>query len=500
MTASINLAWKTPGPISTAFMRAEADAILLNGPIGSAKTSTCGVKMLNFAAAQWPSRTRRMHNDRGELVPVRRFRACVIRDTYRNLWRSTLKTWWERVPQEAGKWAGAENGPCSHDIQFQLPDNTIVDFHADFVAIGDNAAEEVMRGYEPTLFYLNEMDMLKADVFTYASGRTGRFPPLEDGGPRWHGIIGDLNAPELHNWSYDEFFKSSPEDLAARGIKLFRQPSGLSPHAENRQNLIPDYYERQLRMNANKPWYINRMIKNIPGYSRDGKPVYLDEYSDDLHVKPGLVWFPHLPLQVGLDAGLNPAAIFGQQLPNGRWHVVAEFIGETGTGGMRFGKGLAVFIRQTFPGVRKITGYADPSAQHGNDKKAGEKSWIEIVAKETGIIIRPAPTNNLLPRLEAVRLPLTRLIDGQPGFLLSDACPKLRAGFNATYRFKRVRPGEESYHETPEKNEASHPHDALQYLCAGGGEHVAVHERHTVQRQALQQAQHIHDWNPLDQS
>jgi hypothetical protein len=166
----------------------------------------------------------------------------------------------------AGEWNGAENGPAKHVTTFQLPDQTKVLFQIDFIAIGENAVEDVMRGYEPTAFFLNELDLLAEDVLTYARGRVGRYPDMEEGGPSWYGILADCNAPERTSWLYQNIFTNTPPD-----VLLLRQPSALSEDAENISNLPPGYYTKQL---ANqKQWYIDRMIKNKPGASRDGKPV-----------------------------------------------------------------------------------------------------------------------------------------------------------------------------------------------------------------------------------
>ena len=76
-------------------------------------------------------------------------------------------------------------------------------------------------------------------------------------------------------------------------------------------------------------------------------------------------------------------------------------------------------------------------------------------------------------RREAVAAALNRLIDGDPGLLLSPACTSLRKGFVGGYHYRRVRAGAnpDTYYESPVKNTYSHPHDALQYLLLGGGEH-----------------------------
>src|SRR4051812_27103138 len=66
---------------------------------------------------------------------------------------------------------------------------------------------------------------------------------------------------------------------------------------------------------------------------------------------------------------------------------------------------------------------------------------------------------------------LRRLVDLKPGRMISPACKVLRKGFAGGYHFKRVKvTGDERYHDTPNKNEFSHVHDALQYALSGGGE------------------------------
>ena len=73
---------------------------------------------------------------------------------------------------------------------------------------------------------------------------------------------------------------------------------------------------------------------------------------------------------------------------------------------------------------------------------------------------------------------LNRLIDGSPGLQISPHCGMLRKGFTGGYHFKSARSGNgATYSETPNKNQYSHPHDALQYLLLGGGEHNVVMNR-----------------------
>jgi hypothetical protein len=58
------------------------------------------------------------------------------------------------------------------------------------------------------------------------------------------------------------------------------------------------------------------------------------------------------------------------------------------------------------------------------------------------------------------------MTDGAPSVQLSPNCKTLRKGFNGAYKYRRLQiAGEERFTEKPDKNEFSHPHDALQYVA-----------------------------------
>lgn len=250
--AKIDLDWAPPGPVAIEFMKAMRLFQILNGPVGSGKTTTVATKIIFLAAMQ----------KRSPRDGVRRFKICAVRQTYRQLWSTTIPSWWDRVPKEAGEWTGAVGGPATHRVTFDFLGER-VELIVEFVAIGDNRVEDILRGYEVTAFWLNELDLLEFAVVEYCASRTGRYPKMIDGGPAWHGILADCNAPELTNWLYREVFSRPPEALKARGIDLFRQPSGLDPAAENLRNLPPGYYEGQLPLMTDHT--ADRMVRNIAG-------------------------------------------------------------------------------------------------------------------------------------------------------------------------------------------------------------------------------------------
>ena len=474
--SGLSLRWKPPGPVCDGFMQSRAKVHGINGPIGSGKTSTALMKIIMLGVQQQPS----------TVDGVRKVKVCVVRDTYRNLWKTTIPSWWKWVSQDTGDWVGAVNNPAKHTIRFQLPDKTMIELIVEFVAIGDNAAEDVMRGYEPTAFYLNEADLLAEDVLPFSRGRAGRYPGMNEGGPTWFGVFMDFNAPEFDTWLDNMAYEDPPA-----GFEFFFQPGAFDPGAENLENLPPGYYEDQ--MVGQPDWYLHRMIHNKRGYSRNGKPVYT-EFNDRIHVAESeLQAVGGIPLVLGLDAGMTPAATVHQRLPNGQWRALDELVpGHMGPSA--FGEHLARMLKDRFEGF-SITAWADPSAAFGG--QGDDKDWITIVSAKSGIKIKPAPSNNLTPRLDAVRLPLGRMIDGvHPGLIISPRCKILRRGFNSGYKIRRLQGAEGRFAELPEKNEFSHPHDAVQYALLGGGEYHEVMGRKKANEGGPRQTSAITEDNP----
>lgn len=509
--SGIRLEWKTPGPVADAFLSSRDFVDALMGPVGAAKTTTALVRHIDMAQEQRPSpRDGHIH-----------FKACVITKTYRTLWKNLLPSWWNIVPKETGTWHGSDGGPGMHRIPFQRGDGPIIQFHADFIAIGENRAEDVLRGYEPTVFLIEEADLHDFDVFQYCVTRCGRFPKMIDGGPSYRGVTLIFNAPDTDNWTYKVCVEQqTPEgkpigalsyvdretgETIRVAVRFFRQPSGMSPAAENLHNLPSGYYEAQ--MMVLEGWLADRMVHNKFGYSRDGMPVY-KEFNDGLFVAADeLAPIRGLPLILGLDGGGSPAAVVKQHRHDGQWRTLDEICTEHGTGPERFGDALNRLLSDRYAewavaqprhpweatggDFRAILAAADPSCFYGDDKQSeNDRAWAYKVQKVTGLTLRAAPTNALLPRLSAVRQSF-RLIDGHvPGYLLSPRCPVLRKAYNSHYRYMKIKaPGAARYAVEPEKNNWSHVADADQYAQLTFGETYATEGRTEARRNVPRPAQ-----------
>ena len=465
-----------PGPVAARFLADRSRVCAIMGPVGSGKSTVCIFKML-FAAIQQPV---------GPISGLRRARWAVIRNTYPELRTTTIRSWHQWVPQNLGRWQS--EGPPTHVVNFNVPGGP-VELEVMFMALDSEEDVKKLLSLELSGAWINEAREVPMAVLDRLTERLPRFPPHNDGGVACPQIILDTNAPDIDSDFYRLFEETKPP-----GYMLYKQPSGRSAQAENLHNLAPDYYQAAA---VNKTALDLRVyIDGLYGYSRDGKPVF-PEFDDTVHVAgQELLPVRELPLIIGLDAGLTPAAVIKQRLPDGQWRALDELVAEQGAGigPNRFGDMLNRLLRERYEGMKAV-GWCDPSAAYGADNEAGESSWLETVANVTRIPIRAAPSNQLTLRLEAVRLPMAQLIDGRkPGYLLSPRCRVLRKAYNSGYKFKRLKlAGREAWHDLPDKNEFSHVADADQYAMLGGGELMEVMGRDKGRREHRRQQEAIPD-------
>jgi hypothetical protein len=224
-------------------------------------------------------------------------------------------------------------------------------------------------------------------------------------------------------------------------------------------------------MQGKREEWIKVNLANQYGLVTDGKPVH-PEYRDDVHCRD-FELIPGLPIYIGLDFGLTPAATFAQRTVMGQWRLSHELV-TTDTGVIRFANLLKKFINENFSGyqIAKITG--DPA---GDQRQAGdsEERTVFQLLEANDIKATPADTNDFARRTESLNEPLRRMIDGQPGFIIHSRARVTRKGLQGGYKFRRLKvAGEERYEDKPVKSAESHPVESAHYLCMGGGESTAM--------------------------
>lgn len=472
--------WESPGPVSTAFVDTDAPVSVLMGPAAGGKTITSlqrGV-MMGFRMP--------------EVEPgLRRARFLVMRQRMTDMEGSTLPSWFGWFPRAMGSFAGKEGSPKRHHLTLAHPRGGRVELEVHFRGIGEQSVDDALRGFEFSYGYVDECDLMPEDVMATLIKRAGRYPSETLAiNPRQ--VWGSCNAPEPDNWVVERLMDDPPP-----GWRLYRQPSGLSPAAENLAVLGADYYRKQAAVLP--PYERKRFVENIPGVTRGEATVY-PEFNPDLHVAGAPVpVLPGRPVLLGLDGGGTPAAVAWQEAPNGQWRALAELSthqkeGGSVTGPNRFGEALARLLGERFRDVA-VEGIADPSSAFGADRAAGEASWLEIVGRVAGIRIRPAPTNDPTPREEALRLPMGRLIEGRhPGLLVDGRCPLLIRALSRDYRYA-ITAGRRA--ERPMKNWASHLVEAGQYALLDGGAFHQVMARQARRGDAFRPALAATEFNPF---
>lgn len=416
----------------------------------------------------------------------RHSRGAIIRNTFPMLTTTTIKTWHQWLPKSLGNWKAS--GPPTHHI---IDDK--IDMEVLFLALDSPEDVNKLLSLELTWAWINEAREVNKPILDALTGRVGRFPPLRDGGCVNPQIIMDTNSPEIDHWWYvlaeeDTSTQRNAELIGTvkeaerqmrqagtlrKGQPLFcflSQPDANSPDAENRQNLPVDYYAKASAGKTDE--WKKVYIRAEYGFVQDGRPVY-PEFREHLHVKV-FELNPRLPLSLGVDFGLTPAAAIGQRSFTGiqrvRWEVVTEHMGAK-----QFCEVLRGFLNQYCSQFQFDSMTGDPAGA-AESQADSEQTAFRIMKANGFPMIAPASTNDPTVRREVHAQAMTRLIDGEAGWQVHpQGAPTLRRGMAGQYRYRRIQiAGTEQYHLKPEKNMVSHVCEADQYRMLGCGESNVV--------------------------
>lgn len=446
---------KAQGPVLAEYSKDRSSVSVIIGPLGSGKTFQTCHKIFDLICEQKPNAQN-----------VRLSRWYAIRNTYPDLMTTTAKDWLELFG-ELGRFTKGGMEPPTHHIKFKLPDGTTVKSELIFLALDREDAVKKLRGAQATGFWLNEVKELHKSIVDMADLRHGRYPSAVDGGPSWHGMLADSNAPDEDHWLYKIAEEERPE-----GWSFFKQPGGVkkagvtdmgkvkwvpNPEAENLNNLPPDYYTRGVQ--GKKDDWVSVNLANEYGFVTDGKPVF-PEYSDNAHCRE-FDFVEGVPIYRGWDFGV-PACVLAQLTPKGRLVVRTEFTSHQTMGIDRFSDDVLNECA-----VLKNTGYEfiDVGDPAGNARAPTDEKTCFNILRDKGINIHPG-TQDPTSRQEAVRYFLSRMIEGLPAFLLHPECKIMRKGFQGGYCLRRIQTAGERFTDKPDKhNPYSHIQDALQYVC-----------------------------------
>lgn len=422
-------------PTIKRFSQSKAFIRGLMGPFGSGKSSGCVIDVVKIGARQNLIRKKR------------RARFAVIRNTYQQLHDTTIKTFHQWVPPAAfGTWYKSDHTYLIDRLDPQLEIEVL------FRALDRPEHVSNLLSLELTGAWVNEAREIPWAVIKALQGRVGRYPAVIDGGCVDAGIMMDTNPPDTESWWYDLFEEKRPETA-----ELFKQPSGLSPQAENLAFLPQKYYANL--MAGSDEDFIKVYVRGEYGFVREGKPVY-PEYADSVHCQE-CEPVAGLPIKRGWDFGLTPACMFTQVTPNGRFLIFDEMTSED-IGIDAFSDTVLQHCSERYP-MFKFEDYGDPAGKQ--KAQTDEKTCFQILHGK-GVKITGDEQDPTLRR-ESVKKPLNSMRDGKPQLIVSPNCKMLRKGFQGRYQFKRLKisGAAERFKDEADKNEYSHPHDALQYVA-----------------------------------
>ena len=439
-------------PTGVNFHLSDAVVKYMEGPVGGGKSTTCIMDLMSMAMSQMP-------DEQG----VRYSRWGIIRATNPQLRSTTIKTFEMWIPPEIAP--VVYTAPINAHIRQRLQDGTIVDCEFVFLALDEPDDIKKLTSLELTGAYINEVREIEHAHFETLQGRIGRFPQTrkdEKGntlyGPTHIKIIMDSNPPKTTHWTYDMFHTGQ----LPGGYAIFIQPPAvlwnedteswdLNPDAENLSHLPDGYYERQLKGATDE--YIRVMLAGEPGMTQAGKIVF-PSYSEKKHVSlVRLDPIRGLPLIIGMDFGLTPAAVLGQ-LTNRGFRITDELPTTDESLEDFVTEYLQPLLVKRYPGYQ-IVGSGDPAGSGRNDIDKRTRFQVLI---GLGIRAFPAMTNSFVTRKETVEWFLRR----DEGLLISPHCTVLREAFGGGYIYKQLQKANRST-ERPDKNIYSHPMDALQY-------------------------------------
>lgn len=436
----------TAPPTVGRFMLDDHKVRLLLGPYGSGKTTGCIMEL-----------AKRMLEEHPDASGVRRTRFVIVRNTAQQLRQTIL--------EDIRKW-------LQPVMTYKVTDSTLVfDFmhptagriHSEWMLIPLDKPEDQQRllSLNITGGWVSEYREIPISVVEALLGRVGRYRPLGVAKNAWYGIIGESNPPDEDSEWHIKMEVDLPNNWA-----VFKQPGGMEPTAENRDNLPDGYYESLIESNT-EDW-VDVHVHAKYGKSLAGQAVFRTSFKPDIHVSYQPLTANALkPIMIAQDFGRTPAALFCQLDAIGRLIVLREAV-SNGMGIEQFAVTLLRPLIAAHYMNAKVFIVGDPAGRQKG--QIGEESPFDAL-KRLGFRAYPAPTNDLEPRLRAAEQIMLRrdglLIDG-------NNCPLLVQALKSYYRFKRTKQTGELA-ELPEKN---HPWsdlgDCMQYAALGAlGDYVA---------------------------
>jgi len=457
--------------------QSDSKYMFIRGSVGSGKSSGCIMHCFLNAMEQAP-----------DLNGVRRSRYGILRATYPNLKSTTVESWKE--------WFGPTvkivyDIPIRGTVKMPHPDGrTTIEMELVFLALDREEDVIKLQSLQLVGAHLNETAEIPRGVFQMLKSRIDRYPKKFKVHPDYRDeykhlenkktgkvgavnpfIISDYNSVPTEHWLYKIAEEERPEKH-----EFWTQPSALimcskqqgfvmdggdnwykiNPFADNLEHLSEDYYVDQV--SGADPEWVSVFVLNNYGNLRGGKPVY-KMYDDKVHFsdKPFEV-SKGIPIVIGMDTGLTPAAAFTQFTSSGQFVIFDEIVTEDCSIHEFAYDHLWPHIRNHYKG-HQFEIVLDPENKRGQTDK---KTARDILIK-AGFPVSLGKSNNPAQRFESVVFFLRK----KDGLIVTPKCPIIRKGFLSEFKYDKVSTTVQGtqWKEKVTKNIYSHVHEGLQYAA-----------------------------------
>lgn len=409
---------------------------LIIGPVGSAKTTACIFWLLMKAAQQTPSA-------RG----IRRTRYVISRTTLSQLKMTVLR--------DIQSWLGPIISWRSSESLIVIEQGNI---HSEWFLLPLETVQDQRRLLSLQLSgaWFNEAREIPMELITAAAGRIPRFPSRGEEGVAHPFILMDSNPGVVGSELYEMAMRAGTEQ--GKDILYIHQPSGLSPEADWRQWLDPNYYERLIE-GASKAW-VDVHVHGKWGRDVSNTAVHGANFDDEVHTAVDLQCDGPTIL-IGVDPGRQPAALIAGVDKSGQVKVLQEIYREN----TDFKTFIEYDLRPALaPYLGKLILFIMDPAGRNRGTTTNDSPYSML--KSAGYNVTLAATNDIEPRLAAVDRLLVGRNSRQEPLIVFDRlrCPVTIRGLRYEYRFSRREGG--VWDNRPKK---THPvsdlMDCLQYIA-----------------------------------
>jgi hypothetical protein len=416
-----------PNPLQKSFIESQAKADLFSSRVGEGKST----------GLAWSCYYHTYHNPGAEWA--------FIRDTFENIQRSTMKTFFEWFPpgifgtynstKKTFTWApGVATGSVTF-IGMDDPGDAskLLSWTLAGIAIDEPAPAAGSNGVAEEVFDLG-------------------IQRLRQSGMNWYSMKLATNNPDDNHWTYKKFVEQAEE----MGYRLW-QPS----KPENMNNLPQGYYEGLRKQLQHRPDLVRRFIDGEFGFQQEGEPV-TPQWSDRIHLTMGLSPMKNREIVLCWDFGHNPTCIITQRTPMGYWNALYSFVGS--------GVGVEELIRdQVLPVLNDrfkgcpIRHVGDPAGNQ-REQTSITRTAVLAIKKLIGGTWRSGPVR-WRERIDPLQSVLTRTISGV-GLVQVDRvnAKELWHALRGGWHYHKARSGLVS--AEAEKDMHSHPGDAFSYGAA----------------------------------